>query len=52
MKKATKYTRNGKGEYGKGADSGKILGEIRPQKVSENAPHCKRLFEAIRENIS
>ncbi len=52
LKKATKDTRNGKGEYGKGADSGKILGEIRPQKVSGNAPHCERLFAAIREKIS
>ncbi len=51
LKNATKDTRNGKGEYGKGADSGKILGEISPQKVSEAAPHCRRLFESITEAI-
>jgi Domain of unknown function (DUF4276) len=51
LKKATKDTRNGKGEYGKGADSGKILGEIRPQKVIDAAPHCEKLFTAIREAI-
>ncbi len=47
LKKATKNTRNGKGEYGKGADSGKILGEINPQKVRTAAPHCERLFKTI-----
>ena len=51
LKNATKDTRNGKGEYGKGADSGKILGEIRPQKVREAAPHCERLFETIVKEI-
>jgi len=51
LKKATKDTRNGKGEYGKGADSGKILGEIRPQNVIDAAPHCEKLFETIAKEI-
>ncbi len=51
LKTATKETRNGKGEYGKGIDSGKILGEIRPQKVRAAAPHCERLFKTIKEEI-
>jgi hypothetical protein len=51
LKNATKDTRNGKGGYGKGKDSGKILGEIRPQKVSQAAPHCRKLFEMISEAI-
>jgi len=51
LKKATKDTRNGKGEYGKGTDSGKILGEIRPDKVIDAAPHCKKLFTDIKEAI-
>lgn len=52
LKNATKETRNGKGEYGKGADSGKILGEIRPQKVRAAAPHCKILFKTISELLN
>lgn len=52
LEKATKNTRNGKGGYGKGADSGKILGEIRPQKVIEAAPHCEKLFKAISDQIA
>jgi hypothetical protein len=51
LKKATKQTRNGKGEYGKGTDSGKILGEIRPDKVIDAAPHCEKLFEEIRKAV-
>lgn len=51
LKQATKDTRNGKGEYGKGTDSGKILGEIRPQLVIDAAPHCKELFRVIKEEI-
>lgn len=51
LKLATKDTRNGKGEYGKGADSGNILGEIRPQKVIDVAPHCERLFDEIKKAI-
>lgn len=51
LKKATKETKNGKGEYSKGTDSGKILGEIRPQKVIDAAPHCRKLFEAISDKI-
>ncbi len=51
LKNATKDTRNGKGEYSKGADSGKILGEIRPQKVIETARHCEKLFDSISEKI-
>jgi len=51
LKKATKDTRNGKGEYGKGADSGKILGEIRPGNVIDAAPHCRELFRVIKEEI-
>ena len=50
LKLATKDTRNGTGEYGKGADSGKILGTIRPQKVIKNAHHCRELFKTITEN--
>lgn len=51
LKIATKDTRNGKGEYGKGADSGRILGAIRPEKVIEAAAHCNRLFKTIKEEI-
>jgi len=51
LKKATKETRNGKGEYDKGTDSGKILGEIRPDKVINAAPHCEKLFTEIKKAI-
>lgn len=47
LKKAAKDTKNGKGEYGKGTDSGRILGDIRPDKVIAAAPHCERLFTEI-----
>jgi hypothetical protein len=52
LKNATRETSNGKGEYGKGADSGRILGKIRPQKVRDAAPHCKILFDTISKEIS
>lgn len=51
LKNATKDTRNGKGEYGKGADSGNIMGEIRPHKVIKAAPHCEKLFTEISKAI-
>jgi len=51
LKKATRNTKNGKGEYGKGKDSGKILGKIRPHKVITAAPHCERLFKTIIETL-
>ena len=51
LKTATKDTSNGKGKYEKGGNAGKILRVIRPQKVIKDAPHCKRLFKAIKEEI-
>lgn len=51
LKSATKDTKNGKGEYSKGADSGKILGEIRPQMIIDAAPHCEKLFTEIKKAV-
>jgi hypothetical protein len=51
LKNATKDTSNGKGKYDKGESAGKILREIRPQKVLESAPHCKKLFESISKQV-
>ena len=51
LKVATKETSNGKGRYDKGESAGKILREIRPQKIIESAPHCKKLFDSISEKI-
>jgi len=51
LKKATKDTGNGKGKYDKGSSAGKILREIRPQKVCDSAPHCESLFDSILKNI-
>lgn len=47
LKKATKDTGNGKGGYDKGRSAGKILREIRPQKVREAAPHCDKFFQTL-----
>jgi len=52
LKTATKDTSNGKGKYDKGKGAGIILGEIRPHKVIDAAPHCKKLFDSIKEIVS
>lgn len=51
LKLATKETSNGKGQYDKGKTAGNILKEIRPHKVYDSAPHCKKLFDAIKKHI-
>lgn len=51
LKLATKETSNGKGKYDKGGNAGKILREIRPHKVYKSAPHCERLFNALKDSI-
>lgn len=51
LKLATKDTSNGKGQYDKGGSAGKILKEIRPHKVNKAAPHCEKLFDAIKESL-
>ncbi len=51
LKIATEETSNGKGKYEKGGNAGKILREIRAQKVIEAARHCERLFAVITESV-
>ncbi len=50
LKQATQHTKT-KGEYHKIRHGAALLGLIRPALVKERAPHCRRLFDTLRQHI-